>query len=132
MTESAHCGRQIHLAAHALRAVRDTALENNGIAFELWVVMEVMAETAGMNRERLISRLAELAVHDRASAAQAIAKLHERGLITTTADELGTIVLSDKGKALSERSSPPAASCVISFTAASRPTILTRPDGCST
>ena len=103
MTESAHCGRQIHMAAHALRAVRNTALENNGIAFELWVVMEAMAETPGMNRQRLISRLAQLAVHDQASAAHAIDELRERGLITTTADDLATIELTDQGKALSQK-----------------------------
>jgi hypothetical protein len=27
MTESAHCGRQVHMTAHALRAVRNTAIE---------------------------------------------------------------------------------------------------------
>ncbi len=103
MTESANCGRQIHMAAHALRAVRNTGLEKNGIAFELWVVIEAMAETPGMNRERLIRRLAELTVHGEASAAHAIDELHERGLITTSTDDLGTIELTTPGEALSEK-----------------------------
>lgn len=101
MTESAHCGRQIHMTAHALRAVRNTALENSGIAFELWVVMEVLMETRDMNREKLIGRLAELGVHDRRSGAQAIDQLLERGLTTTSGR--GTIELTAQGTALSEK-----------------------------
>jgi DNA-binding MarR family transcriptional regulator len=101
MTESAHCGRQIHMTAQVLRAVRNTALEENGIAFELWVVMEALTETRDMNREKLIGRLAELNVHDQASAAQAIEQLRERELITTS--DRGTIELTAQGKALSDK-----------------------------
>jgi DNA-binding MarR family transcriptional regulator len=101
VTESAHCGRQIHMTAHALRVVRNTALENSGIAFELWVVMEALMETRDMNREKLIGRLAALSVHGEASAAQAIDQLLERGLITTS--DRGTIELTAQGKALSEK-----------------------------
>jgi hypothetical protein len=60
MTESAQCGRKIHMTADALRAVRNTALQKNGIAFELWVAMEALIEAPNVNRERLIGRLAEL------------------------------------------------------------------------
>jgi DNA-binding MarR family transcriptional regulator len=101
MTESAHCGRQIHMTAHALQAVRNTALEKNGIAFELWVVMEALAESRDMNREQLIGRLAELSVHDQASAAQAIDQLRERGLITTS--DQGPIELAAQGETLSNK-----------------------------
>lgn len=103
MTESAHCGRQIHLAAHALRAVRGSGLEQNGITFELWVVLEAMAERPGMNREQLVRHLADLPVHDQASAGQAIDELHGRGLITTSTDEPGAIELTTQGMALSEK-----------------------------
>lgn len=37
MSESTQCGRKIHMAADALRAVRNSALNNNGIEFQLWV-----------------------------------------------------------------------------------------------
>ena len=105
MTEPSpgNCGRQIHRAAHALRAVRNTELENNGITFELWVVMEALAETPGANRERLIHRLTELSVHDQASAERAINELHQRDLITTSTDEQGTIELTTQGAAFSEK-----------------------------
>jgi DNA-binding MarR family transcriptional regulator len=99
MTESAHCGRQIHMTAHALQAVRNTALENNGVAFELWVVIEVLTEARDMNREKLIDRLSDLSVHDQASAGRAIDQLRERGLITT--NDQGTIELTARGEALS-------------------------------
>lgn len=103
MTESASCGRQIHMAAHALRAVRGSGLEKNGITFELWVVMEVVAEAPGMEREQLIRRLVDLTVHDQASADQAVDALYRRGLLTTSADSPGTIELTTHGKALSEK-----------------------------
>jgi DNA-binding MarR family transcriptional regulator len=99
MTESAHCGRRIHMTAHALRAVRNTALENNGIAFELWVVMEALTEARDLNREKLIERLTDLSVHDQASGSQAIDQLRERGLITTS--DRGTVTLTAQGEALS-------------------------------
>jgi hypothetical protein len=102
MAEPASCGRQIHMTAHALRAVRNTALEKRGITFELWVVMETLADAPGMNREQLIGRLAELAVHDGASAADAIDQLHRRDLVTTN-DSHGTIELTSQGMALSEQ-----------------------------
>jgi DNA-binding MarR family transcriptional regulator len=89
------------MTAHALRTVRNTALEKNGIAFELWVVMEALMETRDMNREKLIGRLAELSVHDQASAAQAIDQLRERRLITTT--DRGIIELTAQGEALSNK-----------------------------
>jgi DNA-binding MarR family transcriptional regulator len=100
MTESAQCGRKIHMTADALRAVRNTALQKNGIAFELWVAMEALIEAPNVNRERLIGRLAELSVHDHASAAQAIDGLDAQGLITTS--DQGTIELTTQGEALSE------------------------------
>jgi DNA-binding MarR family transcriptional regulator len=89
------------MTAHALRTVRNTALEKNGIAFELWVVMEALMETRDMNREKLIGRLAELSVHDQASAAQAIDQLNERRLMTTT--DRGIIELTAQGEALSNK-----------------------------
>lgn len=103
MTGSANCGRQIHMAAHALRAVRGSGLEKNGITFELWVVMEVIAETPGLNREQLIRRLAELTVHDQASADRAVDALLRQGLLATGADGPGTIELTAHGQALSEK-----------------------------
>jgi DNA-binding MarR family transcriptional regulator len=101
MSESVHCGRQIHLTAHALRAVRNTALETHGIPFELWVVMENVAEARGVNREQLITRLTELTVHDAAGAADAIDQLRRRGLVSTPVD--GTIELTDQGRELCDR-----------------------------
>jgi DNA-binding MarR family transcriptional regulator len=89
------------MTAHALQAVRNTALENSGIAFEYWVVMEGLMETRDMNREKLIGQLAELSVHDRRSGARAIDQLLERGLITTS--DRGIIELTAQGKALSEK-----------------------------
>ena len=100
MTKPAHCGRQIHMTAQALRAVRDTALEQNGITFDLWAAMEVLAETPGIDREKLIGRLAELRVHDHASAAKAIDELHDQELIYT--GDQNTIELSTRGKALTD------------------------------
>jgi DNA-binding MarR family transcriptional regulator len=102
MTEPASCGRQIHMTAHALRAVRNTALEEHGITFELWTVMEALAEAPDRNRGQLIGRLAKLAVHDSASAADAIDQLHRRDLVTTN-DSHGTIELTSQGMALSEQ-----------------------------
>jgi DNA-binding MarR family transcriptional regulator len=102
MAESAYCGRQIHMTAHALRAVRNKALEEHGLTFELWVVMEALIETPGVNREQLIGRLAELTVHDAATADDAIDQLHARGLVTTTAAG-GVIELTSRGTELSEQ-----------------------------
>ena len=101
MTESTQCGWQIHMAANALRAVRNTALEKNGIAFELWVGMEAVAEIPGMTREKLIDRLTRMTVHDGASAAEAIDRLHRQRLIT--ADDQGVIELTTRGKALADK-----------------------------
>ncbi len=98
MTKPAHCGRQINITAQALRAVRYTALEQNGITFDLWVAMEVLAETPGIDREKLIGRPAELRAHDHANAAKAIHELHDQGCSTT--DDQNTIEFSTRGNVL--------------------------------
>jgi Mn-dependent DtxR family transcriptional regulator len=64
-------------------------------------VMEAVAETQGMTREELAGRLTELTVHDDASAAEAIDQLHSQGLLNT--DDQGTVGLTAKGKALSDK-----------------------------
>ncbi|WP_142386836.1 MarR family winged helix-turn-helix transcriptional regulator [Mycobacterium hubeiense] len=88
------------MTAQALRAVRDTALEKHGVAFELWVVMEAVAETPDVDREKLIGRLAEMGVHDPTSATNAINLLHDRRLIAATDQD--TIGLTPQGQALYE------------------------------
>jgi DNA-binding MarR family transcriptional regulator len=63
--------------------------------------MEALTEMPGVNREQLIGRLAELTVHDAATADDAIDQLHARGLVATSAR--GAIELTSQGAELSEQ-----------------------------
>lgn len=130
MTKPAHCGRQIHMTAQALRAVRYTALEQNGITFDLWVAMEVLAETPGIDREKLIGRPAELRAHDHANAAKAIHELHDQGCSTRTIRTRSSF--RPGGMSWPTTSSQPDTSCVFSSMAASRTRILPPQIGFST
>lgn len=88
------------MTAQALQAVRETALDQNGISFDLWVAMDLLAETPDIDREKLIGRLAELRVHDHASAANAIDQLHDQELIYV--GDQNAIELTTRGKALAD------------------------------
>lgn len=104
MTESATpCGRHIHMAARALQSVRDTALEQAGIVFPNWVVLEAVTENPGMDRETLIRRLVDMPVHDDAGAGRAVSELHDSGLITTSADDLGVLAVTSTGQVLVDK-----------------------------
>ncbi|MGH3693943.1 MAG: MarR family winged helix-turn-helix transcriptional regulator [Pseudonocardiaceae bacterium] len=101
MTEPAtQCGRYIHLAAHAIRTVRNTALGKAGITFTQWAVMGAVVNASGANREQLIHALVELTVDDESSIARAIDELHERGLVTPSSDVADNLELTTQGQAL--------------------------------
>lgn len=66
------CGRSIHLAAHAIRTIRETALDRAGIPFTHWQVLD---KAPGHDRDELTHTLVELTVDDEAGVARAIDQL---------------------------------------------------------
>lgn len=99
MTESARmCGRHIHQAAHALHTVRTTALNEAGITFPQWKVLD---KAPGNNCDDLIHQLVELAVDDRVGIATAIDELRKQGLLNT--DDQGNLELTSHGRALCQQ-----------------------------
>lgn len=103
MTGSANCGRQIHMAAHALRAVRKhwTREERDRV------------RTVGGDRGHGRNARHEPREADpptcrtncawRGKRRPSDRRTHERGMITTSTDDLGTIELTSPGEALFEK-----------------------------
>jgi DNA-binding MarR family transcriptional regulator len=97
------CGRNIHIAANALRAVRAAALGAHGLAFPQWAAMETITENPGVTHEQLIRKLVERSVDDEDGIAQAIDQLQRSGLITTATGDSDPIQLTAQGKVLANR-----------------------------
>lgn len=103
MTEPARrCHRSIQLAANAIRTVRETALDNAGITFTQWHVLEAATEASGVEPEELTRKLIEMTVvHDGVEIARSIDQLRERGLVTVTTG--GWVEATAQGRALSAK-----------------------------